>query len=311
MSSGGCASPMGVRSECRAEPARWPQCITNLSADPDWLGRDVAKTLIATCAMDTGARCVFCINNSRQQPYGPSLAGALKVCKSLPGFRSAPGGQLVQESDVSAPVRGARLVLADLEGVRANMSASWLAQMGWDVWVLDGAQADDFNEVGPSPSPVPEPQGPIAWASPAQLAQAVARIPIAQRYVLTCGSSLLARYAATDLARLTGAEVVVLQGGTLAWIEAGLPLEQGETHPRLSPHGPLPPPLRRHGQPAWSDARLPGLGVWPGGPVGARWHAWISRDLSCCINGPGDHRADSGFRLNRSAARSSNNRPQS
>jgi len=158
------------------------------------------------------------------------LAGALKVCKSLPGFRSAPGGQLVQESDVSAPVRGARLVLADLEGVRANMSASWLAQMGWDVWVLDGAQADDFNEVGPSPSPVPEPQGPIAWASPAQLAQAVARIPIAQRYVLTCGSSLLARYAATDLARLTGAEVVVLQGGTLAWIEAGLPLEQGETH---------------------------------------------------------------------------------
>src|SRR5450830_956546 len=91
---------MGVRSECRAEPARWPQCITNLSADPDWLGRDVAKTLIATCAMDTGARCVFCINNRRQQPYGPSLAGALKVCKSLPGFRSAPGGQLVQESDV-------------------------------------------------------------------------------------------------------------------------------------------------------------------------------------------------------------------
>jgi len=42
---------------------------------------------------------------------------------------------------VSAPVRGARLVLADLEGVRANMSASWLAQMGWDVWVLDGASA--------------------------------------------------------------------------------------------------------------------------------------------------------------------------
>lgn len=91
--------------------------------------------------MDTGARCVFGINNRRQQPYGPSLAGALKVCKSLPGFRSAPGGQLVQESDVSAPVRGARLVLADLEGVRANMSASWLAQMGWDVWVLDGASA--------------------------------------------------------------------------------------------------------------------------------------------------------------------------
>ena len=63
-----------------------------------------------------------------------------------------------------------------------------------------------------------------------ELEQAVARIPTAQRYVLTCGSSLLARYAATDLTRLTGAEVMVLQGGTLAWIDAGLPLEQGETH---------------------------------------------------------------------------------
>ncbi len=55
----------------------------------------------------------------------------------LPGFRSAPGGQLVQETDVTAPVRGARIVLSDDDGVRANMSASWLAQMGWDVWVLD------------------------------------------------------------------------------------------------------------------------------------------------------------------------------
>ncbi len=38
----------------------------------------------------------------------------------LPGFRSAPGGQLVQETDVSAPVRGARIVLADDDGVRAT-----------------------------------------------------------------------------------------------------------------------------------------------------------------------------------------------
>ena len=186
----------------------------------------------------------------------------------LPGFRSAPGGQLVQETDVSAPVRGARIVLADDDGVRANMTASWLAQLGWEVWVLDGLQASDFNETGPAPTPVPEPEGPIAHTTPAELAgwlrdepagqtamldlttsvnyvkrhipgawfvlrseleQAVARIPKAQRYVLTCGSSLLARYAAADLARLTGAEVVVLQGGTLAWIEANLPLEHGET----------------------------------------------------------------------------------
>ena len=54
----------------------------------------------------------------------------------LPGFGSAPGGQLVQETDVYAPVRGALLVLADDGGGRAAMTGSWLAQMGWDVVVV-------------------------------------------------------------------------------------------------------------------------------------------------------------------------------
>jgi rhodanese-related sulfurtransferase len=55
----------------------------------------------------------------------------------LPGFLSAPGGQLVQEIDLHAPVRGARIVLADALGVRADMTASWLAQMAWEVYVLE------------------------------------------------------------------------------------------------------------------------------------------------------------------------------
>ena len=187
-----------------------------------------------------------------------------------PGVRNTPGGQLVQETDHTAPVRGARFVLLDDDGVRANMSASWLAQMGWEAWVVDDLQpATDFTETGAVANPVPEPEGPITWVTPAQLdewlrtepaghtavldlttsanytlrhipgawfvlrsqlAQAVANIPRAQRYVLTCGSSLLARYAANDLAQLVnGAEVLVLEGGTLAWIAADLPLESGET----------------------------------------------------------------------------------
>ncbi|TVV73849.1 rhodanese-like domain-containing protein [Sphingomonas solaris] len=59
----------------------------------------------------------------------------------LAGFRSAPGGQLVQEADHFVPVRGARIVLADAApggqaGARAAMTASWLAQLGWEVLVL-------------------------------------------------------------------------------------------------------------------------------------------------------------------------------
>ncbi|HXL14240.1 MAG TPA: rhodanese-like domain-containing protein [Bradyrhizobium sp.] len=56
----------------------------------------------------------------------------------IEGFRHYPGGQLVQEIDMAAPVRGARLLLTDDRAVRADMTASWLAQMGWETYVLEG-----------------------------------------------------------------------------------------------------------------------------------------------------------------------------
>ncbi|WP_456620588.1 rhodanese-like domain-containing protein [Bradyrhizobium sp. P5_C12] len=75
----------------------------------------------------------------------------------LPGFRHYPGGQLVQETDMAAPVRGARILLTDDKAVRADMTASWLAQMGWDVYVLEGGY-DGALEVGaPQPLPKPDP----------------------------------------------------------------------------------------------------------------------------------------------------------
>ena len=73
----------------------------------------------------------------------------------LAGFRHYAGGQLVQEVDMAAPVRGARIVLTDDKGVRADMTASWLAQMGWETYVLEGGY-DGALEVGP-PRVVPKP----------------------------------------------------------------------------------------------------------------------------------------------------------
>ena len=184
----------------------------------------------------------------------------------LPGFSSAPGGQLVQETDHVAPVRGARIVLVDDDGVRANMTASWLAQMGWEVHVLDGLQPQHFSVSGNPPQTLP-PQAPHESVTVQQLAQWLQEAPAgtalldftssanyvkqhipgarfalrsqlaavlqqaaaAERYVLTCGSSLLAAYAAADAQQLTGKPVFVLEGGTAAWIAAGLPLETGET----------------------------------------------------------------------------------
>jgi rhodanese-related sulfurtransferase len=72
----------------------------------------------------------------------------------IAGFLNAQGGQLVQETDHFAPVRGARIVLSDDLGVRADMTASWLAQTGWEVYVLDGG-FDGPLETGPGASPPP------------------------------------------------------------------------------------------------------------------------------------------------------------
>jgi rhodanese-related sulfurtransferase len=75
----------------------------------------------------------------------------------IAGFRHYPGGQLVQEIDMAAPVRGARILLTDRLGVRADMTASWLAQMGWETYVLDGGY-DHQLEVGPPVVlPMPDP----------------------------------------------------------------------------------------------------------------------------------------------------------
>jgi rhodanese-related sulfurtransferase len=73
----------------------------------------------------------------------------------LAGFRHYAGGQLVQEIDMAAPVRGACIVLTDNLRVRADMTASWLAQMGWEAYVLEGGY-DGALEIGP-PLVIPKP----------------------------------------------------------------------------------------------------------------------------------------------------------
>ncbi len=75
----------------------------------------------------------------------------------IAGFRHYPGGQLVQEIDMAAPVRGARILLTDNFGVRADMTASWLAQMGWEAYVLDGGYDRTLEVTPPANLPRPDP----------------------------------------------------------------------------------------------------------------------------------------------------------
>ncbi|MEY2620961.1 MAG: hypothetical protein RIT26_781 [Pseudomonadota bacterium] len=101
-----------------------------------------------------------------------------------PGSLSTQGGQLVQETDHTAAVRGARFVLIDPLGVRADMSASWLAQMGWEVAVLDGISDADLCETGPERRHHPEHATPMIDA-----AQLAARLGQGDTWVIDLGTA--------------------------------------------------------------------------------------------------------------------------
>ena len=167
----------------------------------------------------------------------------------LPGFRSAPGGQLVQETDMMAPVRGSRIVLADDRRVRADMTASWLAQMGWEVLVLEGGFDGRLESGAPRPTlpalpaarfltpddlrrrlgevtvldlaPSPRYRAghvPGAWfAIRARLGDALRRSAPGGDIVLTSPDGALAQFAAPEVQAMAGRSPLVLQGGTAAW----------------------------------------------------------------------------------------------
>ncbi|WP_395711101.1 rhodanese-like domain-containing protein [Reyranella sp.] len=186
----------------------------------------------------------------------------------VPGALSIAGGQLVQTTDEWMGVRGARVVLTDDTGVRADATAHWLAQMGWDVYVLEGGIGSGPVDRGPAMQPVLGLEsietsqvtpgelkalidagdaavldvGPglsyrkahipgARWGCRPQLAKAVARFGKAKRIVLASPDAVRAKLASVDLRDLTDARIAVLEGGTDAWVNAGLPTEESPAVP--------------------------------------------------------------------------------
>lgn len=179
----------------------------------------------------------------------------------LPGFIHAPGGQLVQATDQWLGVRGARIVVADTEQVRAPMVAAWLRQLGHEAYVFNGA-ADASSKLA-SVVGIGKPAAAMATlpeTTPAQLADRMAagkppRIvdlrpsmayrkahirgatwsirprlvaaigSLQQPIVLIADDLAVAALAATDLAQAGARDVSALAGGTAAWQSAGLTTE--------------------------------------------------------------------------------------
>lgn len=188
----------------------------------------------------------------------------------LPGAMFAPGGQLIQETDHYLAVRGARVVVYDNDGVRASMAASWLAQMGWEVYVLKDIHPDQFTEKAWPTAQLPDTIEPVKEVDPAtlkewlanrsnlsmvidvgdsstyvkkhipgawwllrsQMAQDFSRVHKANRYVLTCDDGRASRYAVAELRQWVrpGVEVYWLPGGNASWIAQGFSTQQGESY---------------------------------------------------------------------------------
>ncbi|WP_249680503.1 rhodanese-like domain-containing protein [Roseococcus pinisoli] len=163
----------------------------------------------------------------------------------IPGFRHAPGGQLVQATDQWIAVRGARVILADDDTVRSRMTGAWLRQLGgWEVYVVQEA-SKGATVSGPWKPQVPEVKPATTVTAQAlaaekgvtvvDLARSIdfraghipgavwavrGRIPkIEGAVVVTAPDATLAHLAAAEI---PGARV--LEGGVAAWKAAGLPV---------------------------------------------------------------------------------------
>lgn len=173
----------------------------------------------------------------------------------LPGARSAPGGQLVQNVDRYLVTRNARTVLIDTDGVRAKASAYWLARMGYqNIHVLTAEGTEKSQNSGPSGpadqslvsaadlragagytiadirSSVAYRRGhvPGAWfLTRARLDEDAANLPDGE-IVLVSDDTSYARLVARDLSAL-GRSVHHLDGGMAAWTAAGGAVESGLT----------------------------------------------------------------------------------
>ena len=173
------------------------------------------------------------------------------------GFRNYPGGQLVQETDMAAPVRGARIALHDDLGPRADMTAAWLAQMGWEVFVVSdlkntvcGAEAPILPEL-PTVDTIAAPQLASALAGGAVLidlapsphyrrghidgaifairARLAADLGSVQSddIILTSTGGALARFAAAELSQ-SRRRIRALEGGNAAFVAKGGNLVAGD-----------------------------------------------------------------------------------
>lgn len=174
---------------------------------------------------------------------------------TVAGAVHAPGGQLIQATDQWVGIRNARIVLIDSERVRAPVVASWLKQLGCDVYVLEDGIAARVRGPFKSEPALPDlrkiPPAQLAAESSSErftifdlrpsMSYRAAHIPNSRwgirptlaaaanglhtELVLVADDPDVARAAAVDLLEAGHEEVLLLDGGLEAWTRAGYSTE--------------------------------------------------------------------------------------
>ena len=202
--------------------------------------------------LDDASRTTFLFDVRTEEEYAAGTA---------PGAIHAPGGQLIQATDLWVGVRNARIVLLDSECVRAAVVASWLKQLGCDAYVLtEGVRAALRPRQVPAitlPPPasvtarelksVLKAAGCTVFDLGASMSFRKAHIPGSRwsirpriaaatrntndRVVLVADNPELARLAAAELSAAGCKDIRLLAGGLKAWTDAGYPTAESPDTP--------------------------------------------------------------------------------
>lgn len=172
----------------------------------------------------------------------------------LPGSIHAPGGQLVQATDLKVATRGARIVLVDDTGLRAANTAVWLQQMLHEVHVLE-EDVTELDNLRTGPPVSNSPPADLKRIETGEIAEALDRnallidlnasteyraahirgarwsirpqvtslaIDVGRQIILTSQNRTVSELAAIDLADQGHTNISYLAGCPRTWKAAGL-----------------------------------------------------------------------------------------
>ncbi|WP_222861595.1 rhodanese-like domain-containing protein [Oceaniovalibus sp. ACAM 378] len=164
----------------------------------------------------------------------------------VPGSCHAPGGQLVQATDLWIGVRNARVVLSDPLGLRAATTCFWLRRMGHDAYILDTDESD-LSQRGADPDGASDNGGDFAaiaaTALAAHLKNGAQLFDLSPGYEFRNGHIAQAKWAIRPRLKQQGIDTacpVILTSSdpALARLAAIDLVEMGIDAPLLLPHDP-------------------------------------------------------------------------